>query len=525
MRKRILQVIEESWNLPVFEHHKMSEVFKRILTVYNMLEVFELGEGSTVALYGRNSFNWIAIYIACLLKGVRLLIIHPNASKLEIAHITLLTNTNHIFIDDDLVSDGLWKNILLKSLISINTLLVLFERTQKTYYSPLAAILVDSEDGLYVDLKTMRTLFEEDEIESSVITGTSGTEYGWPKWVESSTSSIEALLKKAIAVVPFNIRDKVYSSVEFAESHYLTVLLPFVKMCIFVGNKEDAEVVIEDTNSIEDIWRRNVSQLYGNRFLSFVFTIPWMRWTFKRVAIHRMKKVYGKKLEKLIIYNNTVNEEVMSILVDKMPIYSTYGSQETNQLVAINNYSTKEKRLPGAVGTALPGLVFNTFENQLEISGSSLFDNYVADKEYTRQVRYRDVYETGDVGYTVVNSDVLFVYGRSSATTYNDYNLPIQLDKIERIIRSIPYIKEVILYPILQDDRQKLIMLVYPDVNFVEAKSLGLLRLNELMKVYLKRINLNLRESVYIDFLRVLDEPLKKTQDGKICRYYYTPKI
>jgi long-subunit acyl-CoA synthetase (AMP-forming) len=524
MRKRILQAIEESWHLPVFEHMEMSQVFKRILTIYNMLDVFELDTGHTVALYGKNSFNWICIYIACLLKGVRLLVIHPNMNKIEVAHITLITNTNHIFIDDDLVSVEVGRNIFLKTLISIESLIVVMERSDKTYYTPLADVLVSSENSMHVDLKTMKTLFDEEVIESSVITATSGTQFGEPKWVESSTSSIEALINKSIGTVPFDVRDKVFSASEFAESHYLTVLLPFVKACIFVGNREDAEVFIEDTNSIEDIWSKNVSQMYGNKLLSFVFTIQWLRWLFQYVAVRRMRRFYGKKLEKIIIYNSTASEDIILTLAGKLPIFTTYGSQETNQLVAINNFSTEAKRKPGAVGTALPGLYFNTFDDQLTISGKSLFSNYVGDALYTRVVRSmsKDDYDTGDIGFFESSTNVLYVYGRAKARAHNGIKMPIQLDKIERIIKSIPYVKDCILLPVLQEHGQELILFVYPDINFVEAKNLRLLRLKELFKVYLNRINSILGDSAHIDDVVVSTEPLLKTHDGKICRYFYS---
>jgi len=515
MRNRILQAISEGWYLPVFEHILMKDFFKRILTIYNVLDVFELDEKSTVALYGSNSQNWIAIYLACLLKGVRLLIIHPNINKFEAVHIQLLTNTNHVFIDEELISKELGSNIFLRTLINIELLSVVYEKNDQTYFKTLAEIIVSSEETLNVDLRSLQAVIEDIDIESSIITATSGTENGEPKWVESSTESVTDLLNRAMSVVPFGRTiDKVFSRVEFADSHYLTVLLPFVTGCRFITNHKDAEIVIEDTTSIEDIWRKNVNYLYSKRVLSFLFSISWMKWLFKKIATLKMKSYYGKKLEALIIYNSVVNDELLLTLVGKLPIYTTYGSQETNQLVAINNYSTAKKRSPGAVG--LPGLSFITTEDELEISGDTLFNNYVGDESYTREVRFRDNYVTGDIGFDDSNSNVLFVYGRKLARIQNEYKLPIQLDKLERIIKSIPYIEEVLFVK----RHNKLALLVYPDVNFAETKKLGYLRFEELMKVYLNKINTEIGE--HIDGLIILDDPLLKTHDNKICRYFYS---
>lgn len=521
MRKRILLAIKNGWYSPVFEHTKGHAFFKRIMTVYNILEIFECDKTCTIALYGKNSMNWIAIYIACLLKGVRLLVIHPNISRIEVAHITLLTNTNHIFIDEDLINENLVRNLFLNTMISTTNLAVLFERNDRTYHKVLAEIIVSSEQSNHTGLEVLDTLFDEDEIFSSVITATSGTENGSPNWVESNTFSIAALISKSMGLLPYSDGDKVYSKVEFAESHYLTVLLPFITECVFVGDLEHANVVIEDTISMENVWKQNVTNLYSKPFLSFLFTLSWTKVFFKKLALLALKRYYGSKLKSLVIYNSVMNEEILTTLIGKLPIYTTYGSQETNQLVAINDYSTKELCKPNAVGFPLPGIYANTFDNELELCSSSLFDKYVGDDNYTSEIRWKDNYKTGDVGFVDSNTNVMFVHGRLSAMYHNDFKLPIQLDRLERIIKSIPYVKEVILYAHNEQGKKKLILFVYPDINFVETKGLGYLKIKELMRVYLSKINLELNNSVNIDGLRVVDTPFVKTHDGKICRYYF----
>src|SRR4030042_2391355 len=145
MRKKILLAIGESWFEEVFEYMSGEEFFKKILIVHSILKAFKCNNESTIALYGRNSMNWIVIYLACLLKGVRLLIIHPDQDDIEATHITLITNTSHIFIDDNLIKKGLVRNLFLKTIISIDTLSVLFERNDKSYFKVLAETITNIE--------------------------------------------------------------------------------------------------------------------------------------------------------------------------------------------------------------------------------------------------------------------------------------------------------------------------------------------------------------------------------------------
>jgi hypothetical protein len=135
---------------------------------------------------------------------------------------------------------------------------------------------------------------------------------------------------------------------------------------------------------------------------------------------------------------------------------------------------------------------------------------------------------TGDIGIVDTNTNVMFVYGRKSAIYHNEFKLPIQLDKLERTIKAIPYIGEVIFLKVDQASSlpsgktPKLILLVYPDINFSEAKRIGLLRLGELMKVYHSKINVELGNSLSIDDIVIVPSSFIKTQDGKICRYFYS---
>ena len=513
MIKWILQVIKECWHSPVFDGIRMSTFFRKVLLVYNILETLEIDDKATIALYGNNSYNWIVIYIACLLSGVRLLIIHPSEKPIEVVHIMLLTDVHHVFIDKDLITETLGKNIFLNTLISIQSFRVVFESDKPNHFGTIIDTLVNSEQ-ISNDLYPLLDSFDED-VKSSVITGTSGTENNHPKWVESSTDSISDLITKAIGVMPYNTMDTVYVKSDFADSHFVTVLLPFVKGCEFTGNKNHANIVIEDTNSIENMWYDEISYVYSKFWFSLLSSNKRLNCISDRIVAHKIKNYYGSELKKLMVYNNTINQGLLTLLAKYLPLVTTYGSQETNQLVAINNYSTKEKCKLYTVGTILPGMVITFCNEELEVTSSTLFTKYIGDPAYTREVRFRDNYVTGDIGFINSSDGVMTIYGRKSAIYYNAFKLPIQLDKLERIIKTIPYIKDAMINQI----HGKLYLVVYPNIEFGETKKLGYLRLRRLMKQYLIKINESLDNNCYLDDIILVEEPFLKTHDGKIRRF------
>ena len=524
MKREVLYAIKNLWFLPFLDNLKMRDVFKRIYVLFNTFEIFEIEKGDTIGLYGNNSFNWIIIYLTALIKGISIVIIHPNLKPLEVAHISLLKGINFLFIDKELLNEDLSKNIFLNTIIMIDPLEVVFERNNKHYYKNILSSLVEAEDSLRFSEKELYDFIEKNEKgfnTSTITTATSGTENGLPKWVEVFINNVKSMVTMAREHLPFEELDKVYVNIPFAESHFLSVLLPTIKRCNFVGDPRNANVFIENTNTFENTWREIVDDIYTIPIISFLLTFPSMKWLFKRLAIYKMKKHYGKNIKSIIIYNSTVNEEIMSTLVGSLPIYTTYGSQETIQLVAINDYKTSERRKPFCVGRLLShDIVCSTVEDVLELNSPALFNKYVGDKFYTREVKFNDNYVTGDIGFLRQDTRLLYIYGRQSAILENEFKLPIQADKIERILKAIPYIKELIIYSDRED--HMLNLLVYPNTNFVEAKGIGLVALKSLLLKYLDRINKILENNVQIKNIFISDYPLQKTTDDKICRYYYS---
>lgn len=501
----------------MFENLKGSEFFTLIRIILRIFNMFAANDDTTVALYGANSRNWIVVYITCILKGVRLVIIPPKMSLIEVNHIIMITNTNYIFCDGQL--DKCIKRYLpLRTAINLEDLTVVWERNypvENLYKDKIEKLKLDESTSLS-NLKLLQN--QEDDESSVIITPTSGVEHHEVKWVETNTDSISILLTEARMALPYETMDKIFSRTEFASSHTVTVLLPFVEECTFVTSSLDADIVIEDSATMEAYWKVALYLLYGNSVISWFNPNFFNKNILDWFVSQRLRKFYSKNLKTVIIYNCTLHEEIIQTLRKKLPIITTYGSQETNQLVAVNDYSTKELRQPNAVGIVLPGIRVHVISNMLEFSGCMLFDQYVRDTSTTEHVRFLDKYLSGDIGSYDPDKALLIVYGRKSAVFLNDFKFPVQLDKIERIIKTIPYFQDVLF---VSDGNEGLILVVYPDPSFLETKKIGYLRLKELVKLYLNRINAELEDTIKITSISLSFEPLLKTHDGKIRRCYY----
>jgi len=493
----------------------MKDFFKQIYTVFSILTSLGVDNTFKVALLGRRSFSWIAIYIATLLKGCSLVIVPYGMNKREIRHYLNITEVNYLFVDLERRNKVELKNIpFLKAIFSINNFTPIISRVD-VHNLILATKPITTDQIPSYNVEDIDELFDvkytNDVI--TVITPTSATEWPNPKYVQSTASSIESLIVKAIDLLPYDLGDSVYSNVDFASSHYLSVLMPFIKGSIITDDLYNADVVIEDTNSFEKVWRNRVDSLLENPILDFIFSSPIFQGFFNKLAVRRLTRYYnqGTKVKKIILYNNTVSERILNVVKGKLPLWATYGSQESNQLVAYNDYSTKVLRQTNCVGRFIRGYEHKVQDSELFLQSKSMFHCYYGDWNWTKHVMDTMWYSSGDSAF-ITNDRILFVYGRKMSV-YADkiFGFPIQLDNMERTIKGLPYFKEVMVYPGVAGLELSVIL----DTSFIQSKGIGLLKLQKVLKNHMKLINGGLKSYEQLMHIETTDHFIK-TYDGKI---------
>jgi len=522
MRNQILHSIKNNWYEEILPGIKMKDFFKQIYTVFSILSALKVDHSYKVGLFGERSFNWIAIYIATLLKGCSLVVVPHGMSKREVKHYLNVTEVNYLFIDSKRKKCVNLQSIpFLKAIFNINNFTPVITRVD-VHNLVLATTPITVDQIPSYELKDIEELFKvkytNDVI--TVITPTSATEWPNPKYVQSTASSIESLIIKSIDLLPYDLGDLVFSNVDFASSHYLSVLMPFIKGCIITDDLYNADVVIEDTKSFEKVWRDRVDSILENPILDFIFSGTIFRHLFSNLAVRRLKRHYnqGTKTKKIILYNNTVSERILDVVRGKLPLWATYGSQECNQLIAYNDYSSTILRQPNCVGHFIRGFEYKVQDSELFLQSKSMFICYYGDEFWTNHVMNTIWYSSGDSAF-IDNDRILFVYGRmKSIYTDKIFNFPIQLDNMERVINGNPYFKEVQVYPSIAGLELSVIL----DTAFIESKRIGLLKLQKVLKEHLKLINNGLASHQQLTRIETTDY-FPKTFDGKIKRIQLLP--
>ena len=530
MREMIINAIKQNWHEDILPGVKMELFIRDVIPIYTLMETMGLNDGAgTVAITGENSKTWMAAYIAALLKGCTLVIVPKNMSKAAITHYLLITNTNLLITDNNNRSiidkdKAFYKTPLLKGVYNAESFEWVWARTD-IYNQTIAISNLNREDVIlnYKDIDNLFTNLYNNDVET-VITPTSGVEYRGSKYVVSSMSSIKALIIKSIDLLPYDLGDKIYSNVDYSTSHYLTVLIPFIKGCVFTISPREAEVFIEDTQSIQTLWRQRVDSVLEVRFLHWLFVKTPFRRLFNGLAIRRLKSYFnkGNRLKSVMIYNWFGSERIISTLRGRLPLFTTYGSQECNQLIAYNDYSSAELKKTNCAGRFIRGYEYTIDPdfNELLLNSKSMFTHYHSDLDWTDSVMDALHYHTGDIA-NVTSDGILFVYGRKKRIFADNTGFNVNLDNMERIIKNIPYIDEAILVAFVKGSSIEFTLAIYPDEAFVESKRLGLLQLQKLFEDLSKKLQRDLVGDYKITRTLIKEKPFEKTFDGKIERHLY----
>ena len=528
MRDLIMKIILSNWDRHVFPGTTMKAFFVDIYKFLILLDIVCLDDSHSIAIHARRSKQWIALYLACFIKGVDFVVLSPNLERKKLFSTLNFISVSYLFTEQSLVG-FVGKDMhyipFLKGVYNIDTLKPISLR-RGVYNNNLSHMSLDTVSEDLLDQRLVINLqnrYAEHDMESSVMNMTSGRSHFDTKLPVSSARSIEHTVLKARNVMPYNELHRVYSEVEFAHSHIITVLVPFIKGCAFVSEADDANVIIESTETFEHKWYEAVDYMFESKFTFWFFKQRVFRRIFNKIAGKKIKEFY-KDMQHVIVYNGSVHERALNIAGRYLPLYVTYGSQESNQLMACN-FSGFAYHKQRSVGRSIGEFTLNK-HGELKFESEGVFDYYLGDEPHTNYIREEvphSVYSvpkirTGDQGEIVEGAIIL--KGRITSV-YERGDKKINLDEVERHIRSLPYIEECVLVPWV-DETVNLVVMV--NQRLVEAHKLGWLEATHILDKFYKTLSDSLEEYITLADVTISPEPFYKSFDGKIRTKYYRPE-
>ncbi len=250
--------------------------------------------------------------------------------------------------------------------------------------------------------------------------------------------------------------------------------------------------------------------------------IPLINNKIKDTIREKVIDAFGGKFKELIIGGAALNKEVEHFLKSiRFPYTVGYGMTECGPLLSYDGWETFRQ---GSCGKAVPRVQLridspdqqNTV-GEIMAKGDCVMLGYYKNPEATNAALDADGWlHTGDMG--IIDAEgYLFIRGRCKNMILSANGQNIYPEEIEDKLNNMPYVSESLVI----EKESKLIALVYPDFDTVNAENLTDEKLTEAMTENLKELNNQLPAYSQVSSFRLYNEEFEKTPKRSIKRYLY----
>ncbi len=234
----------------------------------------------------------------------------------------------------------------------------------------------------------------------------------------------------------------------------------------------------------------------------------------------KIHRPFGKTLRFFISGGAKLNEEAERFLMKVgFTILEGYGLTETSPGVAFNPL---RRQKIGSVGRVIPDVEVKIVDpddkgmGEIVIKGPNVMKGYYKRDDETLSVLKEGWFYSGDLGH-IDGDGYLYITGRRKEMIVLSSGKKIFPEEIELHYARSPYIKEVCVIGIGEEEGASLSAVVVPDVEY--CRKVGEGDLNSKIKWELENLSNNLAPYQRIKGFTIVNESIPRTRLGKIIRY------
>ena len=538
--------IIDNWNADALTDYKgitlqYHDVARKIEKLHIMFESSGVKRGDKIALCGRNSAGWASAFLATLTYGaVAVPILHEFTAD-QIHNIVNHSGAKLLFTGD-VVSTQVdpTKMPYIEGIIYIPDYSLRFSRSEKlTYAREHLNEMFGRKYPKYFRPEHVKYYKEQSPDELALINYTSGTT-GFSKGVMIPYRAMWSNFDFAGVAMGKNVKkgDNVLSILPMAHMYGLAFefIYEFLNGChIYYLSRLPSPAVIAQAFAdikpaiiiavplvIEKIIRKKVFPKVQTPRMNLLLNMPGINKKVRHAICEEVKKAFGGNFFEIIIGGAAFNQEVEQFLQQiEFPYTVGYGATECAPIICYAGY---EDFVPGSCGRAV---VHNevriassdpaNIPGEILVRGMNVMLGYYKNEEATRlALDSEGWYHTGDLGVMDEDGNV-FIKGRSKYMLLGASGQNIYPEEIEDKLNSMNLVSESI---VIQEG-EKLVGLVYPDMD--EAKQIGLSMedLKNVMEENRKKLNAVLPSYCKLVSIRLHDEEFEKTPKKSIKRFLY----
>lgn len=546
IKERFISYVEESirknWDKEALSNYREKgytyrQIAEMMVKQHIAFREYGIVEGDKVALLGRNSANWCAMYLAVVTYGAVVVPILPDFKPDDLHNIINHSDSKILFVDDKL-----WESLdpekimeikCVKSLDSFDMLLSRSEKITEIYKS--------------LDEKFAKAYpsFSKDDIRFSAIDNehlaaisyTSGTT-GFSKGVMIPHRSLAANIRYAQKNMPLESGDPVVSFLPLAHTYggAFEFLFPFTYGChiTILTKTPSPQILIQAFKEIrprlilsvplviEKVYKKQLLPVISKPTMKVLLKIPGINKMLFRKVREKLETSFGGRFKEIVIGGAAFNADAERFFRKIGMRYAVgYGMTECGPLIAYDGWRTARFASCGkAVDTLEVKIDSPDPQNtvgEIILRGDNVMLGYYKNEKATKEVIDENGWmHTGDLG--VIDKDgYIYIKGRSKDMLLGPSGKNIYPEEIESKINNYKYVIESVV--ISEDD--KLVGLIYPDYEALRADGIGEDGLAAALDNIRKDVNNKLPEYMVVTKFRVHPEEFVKTPKKSIKRYLY----
>ena len=537
--------LRKNWDLEAVTDYGTSvtltygQLAERIAYLHLLFERVGIQENDRIAVMGKNNSNWVTTYLATVTYGAVIVPILQDFKANDAIHIINHSESKLLFI-----TDQIWENIDvdqvpdLQAVISLNTMDLIttgMPKTQAVDKMTIEEMFAEKYPNGFT--KDDVQYIERSNAELASINYTSGTT-GFSKGVMTPMNALAGniifglttkLVYPGCRHVAFLPLAHAYGcAFDFlaclaAGGHtYLIGRTPSPKILMKAFAEVKPTVILSVPLILEKIYKKMIQPQISKKPVSWVLKMPLL----DKVVLNKIRETlmnaFGGEFSQIIIGGAPLNAEVEAFLRRiKFPLTVGYGMTETAPLISFTPWT--EFR-PQSCGQVLKGLMDARIANpdadgvgEIQVRGENVMAGYYKNEQATAESFTEDGWlRTGDLG--VIDEDgFIYIKGRCKTMLLGPSGQNIYPEEIEAKINNMPYVLESL---VLQKDT-RLVALVCPDFEAVDADKLSQEQLEVVMEENRKLVNAELAAYEQINELRIYTHEFEKTPKKSIKRFLY----
>lgn len=538
---------QEHWELPAVTDYgtdvtlTYGQLAINIEKLHILFKECGIKKNDKIAVMGRNNSNWVTVYLATITYGAIIVPILQDFRANDAIHIINHSGAKLLFI-----SDINWEGIELDQIphvlasISLNDWhpITLSLDSKKINYDAIAALFKKKHpDGYWA--KDVH-YDERPNSEIGSINYTSGTT-GFSKGVITPLNGLAGNIRYAFEIgmvyqgcrhVTFLPLAHAYGcAFDFlgclaAGGHtWLVGRTPSPKILLKAFSEVKPTTILSVPLILEKIYKKMIVPQIQKPPVSWVLKVPFLDEVVCSKIREQLVQAFGGEFRQMIIGGAPLNPEVEAFLYRiKFPMSVGYGMTECAPLIAFTPYDAGSK--PLSCGKPLPGImevkILNPNEEgvgEVVVRGENTMTGYYKNAQATKDSFTKDGWlRTGDLG--MLDEDgFLYIKGRCKTMLLGPSGQNIYPEEIEAKINNMPYVLESL---VLQHEDNRLVALICPDYNEVDADGLTPEQLDEQMEEARKQVNSELAAYEQIAIVKLYPHEFEKTPKKSIKRFLYT---